>query len=81
MLPGKDPQAGMSSLPIVKHFDIFSDLFYRFLPGAIFGVGFSSLGIGYTVGSDIARIPVYGSEQTITDWWAGTWWDLFGDSQ
>jgi hypothetical protein len=31
-------------------------------------------GIGF--GSLISAIPVYGTDQTITDWWADFWWKL-----
>ncbi len=34
-------------------------------------------GIGF--GSMISSIPVYGTDQTITDWWVDFWWDLFHD--
>jgi hypothetical protein len=28
-------------------------------------VGLSSFGLGYTIGTDISKIPVYGTNQTI----------------
>jgi hypothetical protein len=36
-------------------------------------------GIGF--GSLVSAIPVYGTDQTITDWWADFWWDLFHDER
>ena len=36
---------------------------------------------GVGIGSLVSAIPVYGADQSITDWWANFWWDLLNDEK
>jgi RHS repeat-associated protein len=48
--------------------------------GSVLGTALSSFGLGTTIGTMVNGIPVYGSDQNISDWWADYFWRTFNPS-